>query len=430
MGEGYGLHLFDPLLFDENRPDRAGGAKLPTVVPGGAESQLHGIEDACSDDHLWLVGAVAEYVKETGDLAFLDEAIPFADGDVASVYEHLRRAVEFTDRHAGAHGLAQGLRADWNDCLNLGGGESAFTTFLHVWAARQLAEVAGVLGRAADVTRYQAMADRVAAVAERELWDGDWYVRGITAGGVRLGSATSPEGRIFLEHMGWAVLAGVASPERGRRALDAVHERLASPHGLHLCAPSYTVIDDTIGYVTRVYPGVKENGAIFSHPNAWPMIAEAVLGRGERAMEYYEALAPANDNDAAERRRAEPYVYAQFLYGRDHPLYGRAENPWLTGTAGWVYQAATKYILGVRPGFGGLTVDPCIPAAWPGFTMARRWRGARYRIEVVNGAAGSGVAAAVADGTPLELVQDGLTGRMSARLPWTEGDHAVRVELA
>jgi N,N'-diacetylchitobiose phosphorylase len=224
----------------------------------------------------------------------------------------------------------------------------------------------------------------VSAAIERELWDGAWYLRGFTKAGVPIGSHASPEGKVFLEHMPWAVIAGVAAPERGIAALDAVHDHLASEYGTHLVWPSYTKVDDSIGYVTRVYPGVKENGAIFSHPNAWPIIAEALLGRGERAYEYYRALAPSRYNDRIEIRRTEPYVYAQFVYGRDHELFGRAENPWLTGTAGWTYTAATQYLLGIRPTLNGLVIDPCIPAEWDGFEVTRQWRGATYHIKVRN----------------------------------------------
>ncbi|MDR1513619.1 MAG: hypothetical protein LBS56_09115, partial [Propionibacteriaceae bacterium] len=350
--QGYGLHLFDPLAFEAEDfgPE-------PTVVPGARPPLLHGIADACSDDHLWLAPSLIEWVKETGDLAFLDEVVPFADTSVpaaerlealgaeaaarfdpapAAVYDHLLRAAEFTAEHVGANGIAQGLRADWNDCLNLGGGQSALVAFLHAWSVDALIEATEALialGRPleAELARLREIAAQVAAATERELWDGDWYVRGFTAEGRKIGSAESAEGKIFLEHMPWAVIAGTASRERGRRALDAVHEHLASPVGLHLNWPSYTAADDSIGFVTRVYPGVKENGAVFSHPNAWPIIAEAILGRGDRAMEYYDALAPYWQNDDADRRVAEPYVYAQFVYGRDHALHGRAENPWLTG---------------------------------------------------------------------------------------------------
>jgi N,N'-diacetylchitobiose phosphorylase len=448
MSQGYGLHLFDPLLFGENqRTDIPVGVKLPTVVPTKASDLVHSVADACSDDHLWVVAAVVDYVKETGDVDFLLTVIPFADTDLpeaeatrlgsgdrrpATVWEHLKRAVDFTTWHVGAHGIAEGLRADWNDCLNLGGGETALVTFLHVWAARLLAETAAALGRPDEAERYEALAQSVSQTAENELWDGAWYIRGYTRDGVKIGSASVSEGQIFLEHMPWAVIAGVASPERGRSALDAVHDLLASPFGLHLTWPSYTVVDDTIGYVTRVYPGVKENGSIFCHPNAWPIIAETRLGRGDRAMAYYDALAPARFNDAIEVRGAEPYVYCQFLFGRDHPRYGEAQNPWLTGTAGWMYQAATKYILGIRPGFDGLVVDPCVPVAWEGFKVERRWRGALYAIEVRNlDHVSCGVVAATLDGQPLDLVTDPLSARHMALLPVPAraGRHEVTVTL-
>ncbi|MGC3953718.1 MAG: hypothetical protein QM804_05620 [Propionicimonas sp.] len=265
----------------------------------------------------------------------------------------------------------------------------------------------------------------------RELWDGDWYIRGYTRDGVKIGSADSPEGKIFLEHMPWAVISGAADRARGESAMDAVHTHLASEYGTHLCWPSYTRVDDTIGYVTRVYPGVKENGAIFSHPNAWPIIAETVLGRGDRAMAYYDALAPYHGNDSVEVRGAEPYVYAQFLYGRDHEWFGKAQNPWLTGTAGWMYTAATKYVLGIRPEFDALVIDPCIPSDWEGFTATRQWRGATYQIEVRNpNRVSAGVASADLDGAPLAPVPDAQRGRTIARLPRAEsGTHRVVVTL-
>jgi N,N'-diacetylchitobiose phosphorylase len=440
MSWGYGLHLFDPLLFSEfQRDDIPVGVKLPTVVPGKASDLVHGLADACSDDHLWLVPSVIEYIKETGEVDFLHQVVPFADSGLslaeradligadaagrsdpapATVYEHLRRAIEFSAEQVGDNGIAKGLRADWNDCLNLGGGQTALVSFLHVWAANALAEVAGHLGWADEQERLEAISTRVSQAINRELWDGQWYLRGYTRDGVKIGSAESREGRIFLEHMPWAVISGAAPVDRATSAMDAVRTHLASEYGTHLCWPSYTEVDDTIGYITRVYPGVKENGAIFSHPNAWPIIAETMLGRGEAAMAYYDALAPSHANDHIELRGAEPYVYAQFLYGRDHEWFGKAQNPWLTGTAGWMYTAATKYILGVRPGFDTLVVDPCVPAEWDGFTVARQWRGRTYFIEVRNPERVScGVVSVELDGQPLEPGHDPATGRNVARLP-------------
>ncbi|MDR0488972.1 MAG: hypothetical protein LBG99_06190 [Propionibacteriaceae bacterium] len=427
MSPGYGLHLFEPGLFAENhRKDIPVGVKLPTVVPGKATDLVHGLKDACSDDHLWLVVSVVDYIVESGDVGLLNEVVPFADTDlneeerakvlgsyasadhrVATVLEHLMRGLEFTTTHVGDNGIAQGLRADWNDCLNLGGGQTALVTFLHVWAARTLRDLLiDLQSHLGLVARLNEIIDQATEAANRELWDGQWYLRGFTRDGVKIGSRESEEGKIFLEHMGLAVMSGVAGKSRGLSSMDAVNEHLASEYGLHLCSPSYTKVDDTIGYVTRVYPGVKENGAIFSHPNAWPIIAETMLGRGDRAFEYYQAMAPITHNDSIEVRGAEPFVYTQFIFGRDHEYYGQAQNPWLTGTAGWMYTAATRYILGIRPRLNHLIIDPCIPGSWDGFTVTRQWRGSTYLIEVLNPHhVSTGVSTITVDGVPFTPTQ-------------------------
>ncbi len=385
VSAGYGLHLFDPDVFDPEPKPYKEGAKLPTVVPTPKPSDvIHGLADACSDDHLWLIPSIVEWVKETGDVAFLDRKIAFADGEKATVYEHMKRALDFSAQQVGANGVCKGLRADWNDCLNLGGGETALVTFLHVWAINSFLEAARFLGRKGDVARYSAMAEQVAARANEALWDGEWYLRGFTRKGIKIGSNENEEGKIFLEHMPWAFISGIAPRERGLSSMDAIDKYLSSPYGLHLNWPAYSKPDDDIGYVTRVYKGIKENAAIFSHPNGWPIIAECILGRGSRAMKFYNAILPYNQNDIIEIREAEPYSYCQFIMGRDHTAFGRARHPWLTGTAGWMYTAATRWILGIRIAFDGLIVDPCIPAEWNGFHVSRKWRGATYEIEVQN----------------------------------------------
>jgi N,N'-diacetylchitobiose phosphorylase len=224
----------------------------------------------------------------------------------------------------------------------------------------------------------------VRAACETELWDGEWYIRGITAKGVRIGTRASEEGKVFIESNTWAVVSDAASPERGRSCMDAVDRHLYSKYGLHLLWPAFSKPDDDIGFVTRVYKGIKENAAIFSHPNPWAVIAECKLGRGDRAMKFYDALLPSNQNDAIEIREAEPYSYCQFVMGRDHTAFGRARHPWLTGSAGWNYTAATRWILGIRLTFDGLIVDPCIPAGWTKFKVTRQWRGATFHIAVRN----------------------------------------------
>jgi N,N'-diacetylchitobiose phosphorylase len=325
---GYGLHLFDPDWFDPEKAD-VKPSKSPTVVPTPSdEDKIHGIEDTCSDDHLWIVPTIIKYVQETGEESFLDEVIPYADGGNATVYEHMKAALDFSAE----------------------------------------------------------MAANVREACETHLWDeeGGWYIRGLTKDGDKIGTAQQTEGRIHLESNTLAVLSGMASPDRGAKAMDAVDENLFSEYGLHLNSPSFSTPNDDIGFVTRVYQGVKENGAIFSHPNPWAWVAEAKLGRGDRAMKFYDALNPYNQNDIIEKRMAEPYSYVQFIMGRDHQDHGRANHPWLTGTSGWAYFAVTNFILGIQTGFSSLRVDPCIPTDWPSFKVTREWRGAIYNIHVEN----------------------------------------------
>ncbi|MFH4748923.1 N,N'-diacetylchitobiose phosphorylase [Vibrio harveyi] len=383
---GYGLHLFDPDWFDPEKAD-VKPSKSPTVVPTPSdEDKIHGIEDTCSDDHLWLVPTICKYVMETGEHSFFDEVIPYADGGDATVYDHMKAALDFSAEYVGQTGICKGLRADWNDCLNLGGGESSMVSFLHFWALQEFIDLAKYLGKQADVEKYTEMAANVREACETHLWDdeGGWYIRGLTKNGDKIGTAQQAEGRVHLESNTLAVLSGAVSQERGEKAMDAVDENLFSEYGLHLNSPSFATPNDDIGFVTRVYQGVKENGAIFSHPNPWAWVAEAKLGRGDRAMKFYDALNPYNQNDIIEKRIAEPYSYVQFIMGRDHQDHGRANHPWLTGTSGWAYFAVTNFILGVRTGFDGLTIDPCIPKNWPGFEVTRQWLGATYNIKVVN----------------------------------------------
>ena len=381
--EGYGLHLFEPRWFEPEEKQQS--FKSPTVVPTPDKSQIvHGLKDACADDALWLVSSIVQYVRETGDVGFADTVVRYADGGEGTVYDHMKRILDFSAKQVGAHGICKGLRADWNDCLNLGGGESAMVSFLHYWAICNFVELAKKLGRNGDAEYYETMAAAVKKISRQELWDGKWFIRGITANGRKIGTQTDTEGRVHMESNTWAVLSGVADPEQGKLAMDAVDEYLYTPYGLMLNAPCFTVPDDDIGFVTRVYPGLKENGAVFSHPNPWAWCAEAVLGRGSRAMKFYDALCPAMQNDRIEVRKSEPYSYCQFVSGRDHTTFGEAHHPFMTGSAGWAYYAATQYLLGVRPEFDSLTVDPCIPADWKEFTVDRIWRGAEYRIRVTN----------------------------------------------
>ena len=383
VSEGYGLHLFQPEWFEPDTEVKPFNS--PTVVPSPDKSNIvHGLKDACSDDALWLIASIVEYIKETGEKDFADEVITYADGGKGTVYEHMMKILDFSAAQVGATGICKGLRADWNDCLNLGGGESALVSFLHYWALENFIELAEYLGREAEVKKYTEMAEKVKKVCNDQLWDGKWFIRGITKNGKKIGTQADKEGRVHLESNSWAVLSGAADQEKGRQAMDSVDEYLYTPWGIMLNAPSYTVPDDDIGFVTRVYPGVKENGSVFSHPNPWAWAAECKLGRGDRAMKFYDALCPYYQNDKIEVREAEPYSYCQFIMGRDHTAHGRARHPFMTGTGGWAYFSATRYILGMRPQFDYLEIDPCVPADWKEFSMTREWRGASYDIIVKN----------------------------------------------
>jgi len=343
-------------------------------------------EEYRSDDTLWLPITVYGFVAETGDLAYLDKVLPYADKGHASVYGHLKQALQFSLDHKGRNGLIQGLHADWNDCIKFGTtGESLFTTFMFHHGCRILAELARAKGRLDDVDWVDREAATVLAAIQASAWDGEWFLRAISATGGTLGSAKNPEGSIYLNAQSWAVIARAATPEQACRCMESVHERLATEHGLLLCDPPHVHPDPHIELPLLSYPpGHKENGGIFCHSNAWAVVAECVLGNGARAHEYYRSYLPARYNDSAEVRQVEPYVYCQFTHGKASPRFGQSRNPWLTGAASWSYVAATQHILGIRPVLEGLMIDPCIPPSWEGFEAERRWRGKLLRIAVTN----------------------------------------------
>lgn len=402
------------------------GAAMHHVQPLTFTPGKHNVQPPhFSDDHLWLPLALAAYLRETNDAAFLDQSVPYADEGAGTVLEHMRRALDFSWENRGPHGLCLGLAADWNDCLNLRGqGESTFSTFLYVKAMRetvgflrQYPDAAGSRARLAD--EIEARQKEVLGAIDAHAYDGDWFLRGYVDSGKKLGASESIGSKIFLNAQSWAVLANVAGSEQLTRAMDSVHEHLATEHGAVLNAPAYLDHDAEIGAITTFPPGLKENGGIFCHANTWPVIAEALLGRGDEAYRLFRAFLPAAKNDGAELYSMEPYAYSQFITGKDHPYhFGRARNSWLTGTATWAFVALTQYILGVRADYDALVVKPAIPRDWPGFSITRKYRGATYDITVE----GSGsVASATMDGVPVAIVEG------AARLAVAPAGTRVRV---
>ncbi len=363
------------------------GAAMHGVQPIGFTQGAHNRGgEHFSDDHLWLLLSVSAYLKESLDFSFLDEDIPFAESGSASVYAHLKRALDFSWEQRGPHGLCLGLAADWNDCLNLkGSGETTFSTFLFLRGLGEFLEIAERVGAIDDKRHYAKIRDEIKAAIDAHVWDGAWFLRGFLDSGRKLGSESSDQSKIFLNSQTWAVIADAAPRERLLAAMDSVHESLATEHGAVLNYPAYTEHDAEVGAITCFPKGLKENAGIFCHANTWAVVAEAMLGRGDLAYQLYRAFLPAAKNDIADHYSMEPYVYSQFIVGKEHPShFGRARNSWLTGTATWAFVAISQYILGVRAGYDGLTVDPAIPSEWPGFKVTRRFRGATYHIDVHN----------------------------------------------
>lgn len=426
---GYGKHI----IWSEGLEPRAAMSSFHSPSPFLADAdrvRTPGIEEACSDDALWLVSAAAEYVKETGDFSFLGKEMEYADGGSGTVYEHLMRILDFSAGQTGENGICSALHTDWNDCLNLSGGESALVSFLHVWAIRNFLELAEFTEDREAVEKYTEQLRIEEEACGRELWDGDWYIRGITRDGRRIGTHEDREGKVHLEANTWAVFSGAAPYERGIRAMDSVEEYLYTPYGLLLNAPAYTQPDDGIGFVTRIYPGIRENSSVFSHPNPTAWAAESRLGRGDRAMQYYDALCPYYQNDMIEIREAEPYSYCQFAMGRDHTGYGRARHPFMTGCGGWAYFSATRYILGVRPQLDDLEIDPCVPGEWEQFEIQRIWRGVTYKIRVENPQhVMCGVKAVYFDGEERTPEWNKWDERRTAHIPLADAqtEHTVRI---
>ena len=360
-----------------------------------------------NDDPLWLILSVTAYIKETGDETILNERTVYADvpESKATLLDHLHRSLQYTLEHRGPHGLPLIGHADWNDCLNLNcfsttPGES-FQLAGHI-ENDKVAEsvmIAGLFCRACDemaqLLQHLHLPDQAAGYlksssAMRETiyqqgWDGEWFLRAYDSYGKKLGSTENEEGKIFIESQGWCVLGGVGL-ENGyaKKALDSVQKYLATPNGIILQQPAFQKYYVHLGEVSSYPPGYKENAGIFTHNNTWIQIAETILGRGDRAMEYYMSICPPTKEEQIDIYRSEPYVYSQMTAGRDAPTPGEGKNSWLTGTVAWSFVTLSQYIFGIRPDFNGLIVDPCIPTSWKKFSVVRKFRNSTYNITVTN----------------------------------------------
>lgn len=338
-----------------------------------------------ADDALWLFPTVYKYVAESGNLAFLDEVIPFANKDQGTVYEHLKRAVEFSLNHLGPHGLPAGLYADWNDCLRLGAnGESAFVAFQFYYAMRILRQFAAHRGADQDVRWLDEKLTEYQSRIQELCWDGDRFIRGFTEAGERIGEAAAPEANFWLNPQSWAVISGLADSHQADTIMEGVSQRLNTAYGAVLMDPPYHAhaFDGALAVIYN--PGTKENAGIFSQSQGWLILAEALCGHGERAFGYFTENAPAAQNDRAEIRHLEPYCYGQFTEGPASKHFGRSQVHWLTGTASTVMVGCVEGILGLRPDLDDLRLAPAIPKEWDSFTMEKDFRGHRLHICVEN----------------------------------------------
>jgi N,N'-diacetylchitobiose phosphorylase len=338
-----------------------------------------------SDDALWLLNAVPAYVAETGEIDFYQRVLPYADQGEATVLGHLRRALEFNLERRGQNGLPSGLAADWNDCCNLGyTGESVMVAFQVRLGLTVYSQVAERLGLPKEVSWALGERAKLDQAIQATAWNGEWFIWATGADGTQYGTRESLEGKVYLNTQAWAVISGAATPEQAELALRAMHEQLATPYGLMLSAPPFVHTPKNVmgGVIYNI--GIKENAGIFNHPQSWAVMAECLMGNGDRAYEYHRAYMPAAYNARAEIRQIEPYAHSQTTYATCNPNAGKSRVPWLTGTASWSYFTALQYILGIRPEIDGLRIDPCIPREWPGFEVERVFRGHTLHLRVTN----------------------------------------------
>ena len=396
-----------------------------------------------NDDPMWLIFGTVAYIKETGDFTILDEPVPYDNepGSEVSLMEHLRVSFNHVVDNLGPHMLPLIGRADWNDCLNLNcfswdpnesfqttenktegsKAESLMIAGLFVVCGRDYVELCQQVGLTEEAARASKLVDDMVEAVKKHGWDGEWYLRAYDYFGRKIGSHENEEGQIFIESQGWCTMAGIGLEEgMVQKALDSVKERLDCEHGIVLNNPAFTRYFVEYGEISSYPAGYKENAGIFCHNNPWVIIGETVLGRGDYAWDYYRKICPSYTEANSALHKVEPYVYSQMIAGKDAAKPGEAKNSWLTGTAAWNWYAITQYILGIKPAYNGLQIDPCICSEWKEYTVTRRFRGAEYEITIKNpDGVCKGIREMLLDGQPVE-------GNI---VPHTPGTHKVLVNL-
>lgn len=359
-----------------------------------------------NDDPLWLILSTTEYIKETGDFSLLDEKVPFDNDEskAKSHFQHLKASFYHVVNNLGPHKLPLIGRADWNDCLNLNcfsedpnesfqttgnkkgkTAESLMIAGLFVVYGKEYIKLCKQIGYSEEVVEARKHVDNMIEAVKTHGWDGDWYLRAYDYFGNKIGSDKNEEGKIFIESQGWCSMAEIGKDEgMVNKSLNAVKEQLDCEYGIVMNSPAFSKYYIEYGEISTYPAGYKENGGIFCHNNPWIMIGETKIGRGDQAYDYYTKIAPSFLEEISDLHKVEPYVYCQMIAGKEAFKPGEAKNSWLSGTASWNFYAMTQYILGVKPDYEGLLINPCIPKKWDGFKMKRKFRGATYLIEVRN----------------------------------------------
>lgn len=360
-----------------------------------------------NDDPMWLIFGTVAYIKESGDFSILNEAVPFdnQEGSEVSLFEHLRISFNHVIENLGPHMLPLIGRADWNDCLNLNcfswdpnesfqttenktegsKAESLMIAGLFVVCGKDYVELCKQIGKKEEANRAQQFINQMIDAVKKHGWDGEWYLRAYDYFGNKVGSKENEEGQIFIESQGWCTMAGIGLEEgMVEKALNSVKERLDCEHGIVLNNPAFTKYVVEYGEISSYPAGYKENAGIFCHNNPWIIIGETVLGRGDYAWDYFRKICPSYTEEHSALHKVEPYVYSQMIAGKDAAKPGEAKNSWLTGTAAWNYYAITQFILGIKPAYEGLEINPCIPSEWKEYNVKRKFRGSNYNINIQN----------------------------------------------
>ena len=395
-----------------------------------------------NDDPMWLIFGTVAYIKETGDFSILDEMVPWDNepGTEVSLFEHLKISFNHVVENLGPHQLPLIGRADWNDCLNLNcfswdpnesfqttennsvgsKAESLMIAGLFVVCGKDYVELCQQLGKAEEAARAQKEIDAMIAAVKKDGWDGEWYLRAYDFYGNKIGSHENEEGKIFIESQGWCAMAGIGQEEgMVDKALDSCKKYLDSEHGMVLNNPAFTTYHVEMGEISSYPAGYKENAGIFCHNNPWVIIGDTVASRGNDAWELYKKISPVFIKDQT-LHKVEPYVNCQMVAGKDAARPGEGKNSWLTGTAAWMWLTASQYILGIKPSYNGLLIDPCVPSTAKEYTVKRKFRGGEYNITIKNpNGVQKGVKSLIVDGKPVE-------GNI---VPTSEGKHIVEVTM-